>query len=147
MSPSLYVGIDMVTLWGPIWWTSKIVSFYLWLSTHPNNTVIVSRMSFATTLWTVPKGYRIDFNHFPSGTVGIQDLIWLVKTCACRQLFGIIWKNIKMYMNLLVIYNKHVWFANLLSIRDTPLNSNDIVITSKTMGKYSKTVDSITNSS
>ncbi len=116
MSPSLYVGIDMVTLWGPIWWTSKIVSFYLWLSTHPNNTVIVSRMSFATTLWTVPKGYSVDFNHFPSGTVGIQDLIWLVKTCACRQLFGIIWKNIKMYMNLLVIYNKHVWFANLLSI-------------------------------
>ncbi len=25
--------------------------------------------------------------------------------------------------------------------RDTPINSNDIVITSKTMGKYSKTVD------
>ncbi len=27
--------------------------------------------------------------------------------------------------------------------RDTPLNSNDIVITSKTMGKYSKTVDDL----
>ncbi len=27
--------------------------------------------------------------------------------------------------------------------RDTPLNCNDIVITSKTMGKYSKTVDDL----
>ena len=29
----------------------------------------------------------------------------------------------------------------IVYIRDAPLNSNDIVITRKTMGKYSKTVD------
>ena len=32
-------------------------------------------------------------------------------------------------------------FVSWESIRDTPLNSNDIVITSKTMRKYSKIVD------
>ena len=33
----------------------------------------------------------------------------------------------------------------MLATRDTPLNSNDIVITSKTMGKYSKKVDDLQN--
>ena len=39
------------------------------------------------------------------------------------------------------LVEKKTLCRSIIPSRDAPLNSNDIVITRKTMGKYSKTVD------
>ncbi len=67
--------------------------------------------------------------------------IWNIKTCRnVKSFYDIYTVDI---CDIYIMTSCHCHTKLCWCNRDTPLNSNDIVITSKTTGKYSKTVDAL----